>query len=139
MTYVNSVLDLVRMSGVMHGLSVSEILSRSAMAYVARPRQEIMCALYRSKRMTYPQISQALDRHHATVIHACRRIAELEAKSPALRRRVDELTAAAALTDSLPKFVSIRPTKVAFKSTRAANDQTPPIKKGESPCASSEV
>ena len=86
MTYTNSILDLVRMSGVMHGISVSEILSHSTAAYVARPRQEIMCALYRAKRMTYPQISQALDRHHTTVIHACRRIAELEAQSPALKR-----------------------------------------------------
>jgi|GEM_PF-2919969 len=117
MTYTNTLTDLVRMTGEMNKISAAQVLSPERTREFVRPRQELMAALYRSKRMTYPAIGAAFGFDHSTVQHAHKRITALEKESPSVKARVDELTKAAEAECREIRFRFSAPT---FRSVRAA-------------------
>jgi chromosomal replication initiator protein len=76
-------------------LTLEELLSRSRAERVVWPRQ---AAMYLAKELTeysLPFIGRGFGgRDHTTVLHACRRVAEHIAQSPAAYADIEALTAA---------------------------------------------
>lgn len=67
-------------------VKVNELLSKRRSRSIARPRQ---LAMFLSKELTnhsYPEIGQAFERDHTTVLHACKKMKELLEED----RRLDE-------------------------------------------------
>jgi chromosomal replication initiator protein len=59
---------------------------------VARPRQMAMALAKELTQMSLPDIGDAFGgRDHTTVLHACRKIAELRASMPEMTRDFDAL------------------------------------------------
>lgn len=56
------------------GITRSQIMGRSRSAPVVRARHLAMWLAYRSLELSYPQVGQAFDRDHTTIIHAVRTI-----------------------------------------------------------------
>lgn len=52
-----------------HGLSWSEILSRSHARRVAWPRQEAWALIWAQGHLSLPAIGRRFDRHHTTILH----------------------------------------------------------------------
>jgi len=59
---------------------------------VARPRQMAMALAKELTQLSLPDIGEAFGgRDHTTVLHACRKIAELKTESPDLNRDFEAL------------------------------------------------
>jgi chromosomal replication initiator protein len=77
------------------GLTLPELLSRSRAERVVWPRQTSMYLAKELTEYSLPIIGRAFDgRDHTTVMHACRRVAEHIAQSPAAYADIEALTAA---------------------------------------------
>jgi chromosomal replication initiator protein len=73
-------------------LKVSEMYSKKRSRNVARPRQIAMALAKELTQLSLPDIGEAFGgRDHTTVLHACRKVAELRAESPDVSRDFDAL------------------------------------------------
>jgi len=68
-------------------IKVSEMYSKKRTRNVARPRQIAMALAKELTQLSLPDIGEAFGgRDHTTVLHACRKIAELKTESPEITR-----------------------------------------------------
>lgn len=74
----------------------SDILSRKRPANIALPRQVAMSLCRELTSHSLPAIGEAFGKNHATVLHACRQIGQLEASDPSLRQSLSTLRTALA-------------------------------------------
>jgi chromosomal replication initiator protein len=73
-------------------IKVSEMYSAKRSRNVARPRQMAMALAKELTQLSLPDIGDAFGgRDHTTVLHACRKIAELKTESPDISRDFDAL------------------------------------------------
>ena len=73
-------------------LKVSEMYSKKRSRNVARPRQIAMALAKELTQLSLPDIGEAFGgRDHTTVLHACRKVAELRTESPDISRDFDAL------------------------------------------------
>ena len=73
-------------------IKVSEMYSKKRSRNVARPRQMAMALAKELTQLSLPDIGEAFGgRDHTTVLHACRKIAELKTESPDLSRDFEAL------------------------------------------------
>jgi chromosomal replication initiator protein len=73
-------------------IKVSEMYSKKRSRNVARPRQIAMALAKELTQLSLPDIGEAFGgRDHTTVLHACRKIAELKSQSPEIGRDFDAL------------------------------------------------
>lgn len=70
---------MIAVHAVKHGVTVSDLKSRSRAQPLAHIRQKIMAKLRRDTDLSYPTIGRIFNRDHTTVLHAVRRIEELGA------------------------------------------------------------
>jgi chromosomal replication initiator protein len=69
----------------------SDILSRKRPANIALPRQVAMYLCRDLTSHSLPAIGEAFGKNHATILHACRLVAEKEKEDSALRQRLASL------------------------------------------------
>jgi chromosomal replication initiator protein len=68
-------------------IKVSEMYSKKRTRNVARPRQIAMALAKELTQLSLPDIGEAFGgRDHTTVLHACRKVAELKTESPEITR-----------------------------------------------------
>jgi len=73
-------------------IKVSEMYSKKRSRNVARPRQIAMALAKELTQLSLPDIGDAFGgRDHTTVLHACRKIAELKSESPDIHRDFEAL------------------------------------------------
>jgi chromosomal replication initiator protein len=73
-------------------IKVAEMYSKKRSRNVARPRQMAMALAKELTQMSLPDIGEAFGgRDHTTVLHACRKIAELKTENPEIGRDFDAL------------------------------------------------
>jgi chromosomal replication initiator protein len=73
-------------------IKVSEMYSKKRTRNVARPRQIAMALAKELTQLSLPDIGDAFGgRDHTTVLHACRKIAELKTDSPDINRDFESL------------------------------------------------
>lgn len=73
-------------------IKVSEMYSKKRSRNVARPRQVAMALAKELTQLSLPDIGDAFGgRDHTTVLHACRKVAELKTDSPDLNRDFEAL------------------------------------------------
>jgi chromosomal replication initiator protein len=73
-------------------IKVSEMYSKKRSRNVARPRQMAMALAKELTQLSLPDIGEAFGgRDHTTVLHACRKIAELKTDNPDISRDFDAL------------------------------------------------
>lgn len=73
-------------------IKVSEMYSKKRSRNVARPRQMAMALAKELTQLSLPDIGEAFGgRDHTTVLHACRKIAELKSDNPEIGRDFDAL------------------------------------------------
>jgi chromosomal replication initiator protein len=73
-------------------IKVAEMYSKKRSRNVARPRQMAMALAKELTQMSLPDIGEAFGgRDHTTVLHACRKIAELKTENPEIRRDFEAL------------------------------------------------
>ena len=78
-------------------IKVSEMYSKKRIRNVARPRQMAMALAKELTQLSLPDIGEAFGgRDHTTVLHACRKIAELRSSSNDITRDFDVAAAGAA-------------------------------------------
>lgn len=77
-----------------HDLSPDDITGHARDTATVAARQVAMHLMRRLTDLSYPQIGHLLGgRHHSTVIHGCRRVAERLRTRPRLRTHVAAITA----------------------------------------------
>lgn len=74
-----------------YDIRVSDILSKRRPASIAFPRQVAMYICRQLTKHSLPDIGNAFEKNHATVLHACRMIENKMKDDPAIRRTVDLL------------------------------------------------
>jgi chromosomal replication initiator protein len=73
-------------------IKVSEMYSKKRSRNVARPRQIAMALAKELTQLSLPDIGDAFGgRDHTTVLHACRKVAELKSDSPEINRDFEAL------------------------------------------------
>ena len=73
-------------------IKVSEMYSKKRSRNVARPRQVAMALAKELTQLSLPDIGDAFGgRDHTTVLHACRKVAELKSESPDIHRDFEAL------------------------------------------------
>lgn len=72
----------------------SDILSRKRPANIALPRQVAMALCRELTSHSLPAIGEAFGKNHATVLHACRQITQLEESDPGMRQSLATLRTA---------------------------------------------
>lgn len=73
-------------------IKVAEMYSKKRSRNVARPRQMAMALAKELTQLSLPDIGEAFGgRDHTTVLHACRKIAELKGENPEIGRDFDNL------------------------------------------------
>ena len=73
-------------------IKVSEMYSRKRSRNVARPRQVAMALAKELTQLSLPDIGEAFGgRDHTTVLHACRKIADLRSSNSDITRDVNSL------------------------------------------------
>ena len=87
-----SVENIQRIVADYYKIKVSEMYSKKRSRMVARPRQVAMALAKELTHLSLPDIGDAFGgRDHTTVLHACRRIAELRASNAEITRDFDAL------------------------------------------------
>ena len=87
-----SVENIQRIVAEYYKIKVSEMYSKKRSRMVARPRQVAMALAKELTHLSLPDIGDAFGgRDHTTVLHACRRIAELRASNAEITRDFDAL------------------------------------------------
>ena len=67
-------------------IPVSDLLSNSRLRTLSRPRQMAMALTKELTALSLPDIGEAFGgRDHTTVLHACRKIRELQHRDPEIR------------------------------------------------------
>ena len=67
-------------------IRVADLLGTSRLRAVSRPRQIAMALAKELTNHSLPEIGEAFGgRDHTTVLHACRKVGELQNKDPAVR------------------------------------------------------
>lgn len=74
-----------------YGIKVSDLKSKSRKASIARPRQIAMSLAKQLTSLSLPDIGEAFERDHTTVIHAIKKIDEMKASDPKIREDVANL------------------------------------------------
>lgn len=74
----------------------SDILSRKRPANIAVPRQVAMALCRELTQHSLPAIGEAFGKNHATVLHACRQITQLEESDPVMRQNLAAIRGALA-------------------------------------------
>lgn len=74
-----------------YDIRFSDILSRKRPANIALPRQVAMSLCRELTSHSLPSIGEAFGKNHATVLHACRQIGQLEEKDPGMRQSLATL------------------------------------------------
>ena len=73
-------------------IKVSEMYSKKRSRNIARPRQVAMALAKELTQLSLPDIGEAFGgRDHTTVLHACRKVAELKTDSPDINRDFEAL------------------------------------------------
>ena len=73
-----SISNIQRTVAEYYNIKISDILSKRRNRTIARPRQMAMCLAKELTNHSLPEIGEAFGgRDHTTVLHACRKIAEL--------------------------------------------------------------
>jgi chromosomal replication initiator protein len=73
-------------------IKVSEMYSKKRSRNVARPRQVAMALAKELTQLSLPDIGEAFGgRDHTTVLHACRKIADLRTQNSDITRDVNDL------------------------------------------------
>lgn len=72
-------------------ISVADLKSKSRKASITRPRQIAMSLSKQLTNLSLPDIGEAFDRDHTTVLHAIRKIDELKANDPKVREDIANL------------------------------------------------
>ncbi|MPV85298.1 chromosomal replication initiator protein DnaA [Ostreibacterium oceani] len=72
-------------------IKVSDIKSKSRKASVARPRQVAMAIAKQLTNLSLPDIGDAFDRDHTTVMHAVKKIDEMKNSDPRIREDMTNL------------------------------------------------
>ena len=76
-----------------YNIKISDILSKRRNRTIARPRQMAMAIAKDLTSHSLPEIGDAFGgRDHTTVLHACRKIAELKDESPEIAEDYKNLT-----------------------------------------------
>ena len=87
-----SVENIQRIVAEYYKIKVSEMYSKKRSRMVARPRQVAMALAKELTHLSLPDIGDAFGgRDHTTVLHACRKIAELRASNAEITRDFDAL------------------------------------------------
>jgi chromosomal replication initiator protein len=87
-----SVENIQRIVADYYKIKVSEMYSKKRSRMVARPRQVAMALAKELTHLSLPDIGDAFGgRDHTTVLHACRKIAELRASNAEITRDFDAL------------------------------------------------
>lgn len=77
-----SIDNIQRLVAEYYNIKISDILSKRRNRTIARPRQMAMCLAKELTNHSLPEIGEAFGgRDHTTVLHACKRIAELKESS----------------------------------------------------------
>jgi len=74
-----------------YGLKVSDLKSKSRKASLARPRQIAMTIAKQLTSLSLPDIGEAFERDHTTIIHAIKKIDEMKKSDPRIREDVANL------------------------------------------------
>ncbi len=75
-----------------YGLKLSEIKSRNNSKHIAFPRQVAMYLCKQLTNMSYPDIGKQFnDKHHSTVMHSVKKIAQLRAQEAEIDRTIQSL------------------------------------------------
>ena len=78
-----------------YNIKLSELLSKRRSRSITRPRQLAMALTKELTRHSLPEIGEAFNgRDHTTVLHACKKIAELRKESPSHEEDYRNLTRA---------------------------------------------
>lgn len=87
--------NIQRVAADYYKLKISDMLSKRRSRSVARPRQVAMALAKEMTDHSLPEIGEAFGgRDHTTVLHACRKVKELEATSSEMREDIKLLTRA---------------------------------------------
>ena len=87
-----SVENIQKLVAEYYKLKVSEMYSKKRSRIVARPRQIAMALAKEITSMSLPDIGEAFGgRDHTTVLHACRKVAELRSSNADISRDFDSL------------------------------------------------
>ena len=87
--------NIQRIAADYYKLKISDMLSKRRSRSVARPRQVAMALAKEMTDHSLPEIGEAFGgRDHTTVLHACRKVKELEATSSEMREDIKLLTRA---------------------------------------------
>ncbi len=87
--------NIQRIAADYYKLKISDMLSKRRTRSVARPRQVAMALAKEMTDHSLPEIGEAFGgRDHTTVLHACRKIKELQATSSEMREDIKLLTRA---------------------------------------------
>jgi chromosomal replication initiator protein len=87
-----STMSIIRATATVFGITMTEIMSDSRARRAATPR---MVAMYLARKLTLrslPQIGRTFGRHHATVLHASRKIPRRMEKSPSPAGKIETIT-----------------------------------------------
>jgi chromosomal replication initiator protein len=82
---------ILHVSAEFFGVPVSELTGRNRSARIALPRQIIMYLMREEIGASFPQIGQALNRDHTTVMHGIGRVADDLDKDADLTRTISSL------------------------------------------------
>lgn len=90
-----SIDNIQRVAADYYKLKVSDMLSKKRSRSIARPRQVAMALAKEMTDHSLPEIGEAFGgRDHTTVLHACRKIQELQATNSEIREDIKKLTRA---------------------------------------------
>ncbi len=85
--------NIQRVAADYYKLKVSDMLSKKRSRSIARPRQVAMALAKEMTDHSLPEIGEAFGgRDHTTVLHACRKIHELQATNSEIREDIKKLT-----------------------------------------------
>lgn len=85
------VTDIIDQVAYETGVSRADIRGDRRFPALFRPRCAVCWLARRLSSASLPQIGDVLNRHHSSVLHACRCAAELRERDPAFRRLTDRL------------------------------------------------
>lgn len=74
-----------------YSIKISDLKSKSRKASIARPRQIAMTLSKQLTSLSLPEIGEAFERDHTTVIHAIKKIDEMKSSDPKIREDVANL------------------------------------------------
>lgn len=87
--------NIQRVAADYYKLKISDMLSKKRSRSIARPRQVAMALAKEMTDHSLPEIGDAFGgRDHTTVLHACRKIEELQATNTEIREDIKKLTRA---------------------------------------------